>query len=125
MEHMTSAELNEKLASISDEDEKYGYEAFGGKAIPYIGWYWRSVDFDAVDGYLFGILPVVDGLDSNDVPRVGFMENNKWDYDHVRATEAQWSEIKRLLIAVAKNPCRETLSAADYAIQALLTEARR
>ena len=119
---MTSEELNARLREIEDESERYGYEAFGGKAIPYIGWYWRDVNFDHDGKYPFGILPIMDGLDANDTPRVGFMENNKWDYEYVYAAAEQWAEIKRLLTEVAQRPCRETLAAADAAIQALLPQ---
>lgn len=120
---MNSAELNEELRKIVDEPELYGYEAFGGKAVPYIGWYWRDVDFDSPGPYAFGVLPVYEGtLDDNDKPRAGFMENNKWGYEYVTATPEQWAHIKELLVAVVNNPGRDTLAAADAAIQALLPQ---
>lgn len=117
----TSDSLNEKLSAISDEADEYGYESFGGKAIPYIGWYWRNVDFNEQGSYSFGVLPVITGFDGNDKPRVGFMENNKWDYKYITATPEQWKAIKQKLVAVAVKPCRETLKAADDEIQSLLT----
>ena len=121
----TSETLNQRLAYISDEPKKFGYESFGEKAIPYIGWAWRNVDFDRTDGYEFGVLPVTKGFDSNNKTRVGFMENNKWDYSYVIADKAKWAEIKKLLVVVADNPCRETLKAVDCVIQGLLVSCRQ
>ena len=116
----TSEKLNKKLAEIADESEKYGFEAFGGKALPYIGWYWRNVNFDREDGYEFGILPVIKSdWETNTKKQIGFMENNKWDYDEVHANADQWKKIKTLLVAVANNPCEQTLSDVYIAIQAL------
>ena len=114
----TSEYLNEKLADISDSEE-YGFEAFGGKTIPYIGWHWRRVDFDRTDGYEFGILPITTGFDANDSPKIGFMGNNKWGYGYVKANAEQWAKIKDLLIEVVENPCKATLEKANIAIQAL------
>lgn len=116
----TSEQLNKRLAEIADEPEKYGFEAFGGKAIPYIGWYWRTVNFDKVDGYYFGVLPIYKSdWEENNKKQIGFMENNKWDYDEIHANADQWKKIKKLLVAVANKPCEQTLSNVYVAIQAL------
>jgi len=117
-----NAYLNKKLAEISDNTEKYGFEAFGGKTIPYIGWHWRNIDFDKEDGYAFGILPILTGFDANDSLKVGFMENNKWGYEYIYANAEQWAEIKQLLIEVAENPCKETLEKLNISIQSLQTK---
>jgi len=53
--------LNDWCASVADNDTE--------KRLPYIGWYWRSVDFAGRS------IPVGDCGDF-----IGFMENNKWDY---------------------------------------------
>lgn len=119
---MNSEELNRRISEICDESEIYGFQAFGGKTIPYIGWYWRTVDFDRTDGYAFGVMPPHAGSAFESActePHVGFMENNKWDYDYVHANAEQWAEIKRLLIAAVTEPSVATLKAANDAIQAL------
>ena len=109
----TSEELNNKLSDISDEPAKYNFEAFGGKSIPYIGWYWRTVDFDRTDGYWFGEM-FKDG-----VRFVGFMTNNKWGYHEFKISSEKWNIIKDLCVAVADNPCRKTLSELNNEIQSL------
>jgi hypothetical protein len=40
-----------------------------GKRLPYVGWYWRSIDFAGAN------IPV-----GNCGDFIGFMANNKWDY---------------------------------------------
>lgn len=57
--------LNSFMANHADKSKEEG----DGKRIPYIGWFWRSVNF--VDG------EITIG-DCGDF--IGFMENNKWDY---------------------------------------------
>lgn len=104
---MTSNELNDAIAAICERDNLM---ISGGKTIPYIGWYWRPVDFDA-DGYVFGIVPG---------KWAGFMENNKWDYGYTRRTTPQeWAEVKRLLGAAVTNPSRQTSQAVWDYIQAI------
>jgi hypothetical protein len=49
------------------------------------------------------------------------MENNKWDYEYVRANASQWEAIVRSLVKVANNPTKETLAAADALMQGLLS----
>jgi hypothetical protein len=118
--------------SIEDMDEEKPYEAFGGKAFPYLGWYWRQVDFDQPD-YEFGVLPVFKDeflgpkggtivLEENDKLRLGFMENNKWDYACHYCGPKAWQEIKRLLEIAVKDPTHDTLKAVDDKIQSLLEE---
>ena len=117
---VTSEMLNEKIREICDDGTLYN--AFGDKSIPYIGWFWRDVDFDS-HTYEFGILPVIrTGFDRNDKVRVGFMESNKWGYEYVDCPADTWAEIKMLLEAAVTNPCRETLKAVDDKIQSLLGE---
>jgi hypothetical protein len=104
---MDSKELNERIEKICDDDNLY--KAFGGKAIPYVGWFWRDVNFDTED-CLFGVLP--DG-------KLGFMENNKWNYDYHYCEPEDWQEIRRLLEIAVAAPSRESLKAVDDKIQSL------
>lgn len=124
----TSAELNEALSGICDDDGFGYHSAVGDKAIPYIGWFWRRVNFDAPGPYVFGVIPAgtadaeVNGRPIGPLSKgnaVGFMENNKWNYPEVLATPAQWQEIRRLTNEVCDRPCRDTLSLLDSAIQSL------
>ena len=120
---MDSNELNEQIAAICDDDTDY--EAFGGKAIPYIGWWWREINFDR-ESCIFGVIPGDEEDLSGEVsgkPLVGFMSRNKWGYDYIHCNGEDWIEIKRLLGAAVVNICRETLRAVDDKIQSLLKEA--
>lgn len=101
--NFTSEEINKKIRLICD-NENIGYDVFNdcGKTIPYIGWFWRDVDFDRTKNYYFGILPkykAESSLDEdNPVERVGFMQNNKWDYEYVIANSDEWKIIKDTII---------------------------
>lgn len=111
---MDSQSLNDRLSALDTSPLANAFEF--QKPIFYIGWYWRTVDFDA-ETCTFGVVPP--GTDGNCTPLVGFMENNKWGYPTVRATEPQWTEIKALLIAAAENPSKETCDAVNAAMQKL------
>ena len=103
---MTSQELNDAIRKL--EHERDYLEGPGGKVVPYIGWFWRTVDFDK-PAYSFGIIPG---------EFVGFMENNKWDYEYTRqTTPEEWAEIKGLLEELVANPCREAANAVWNAVQ--------
>ena len=116
---MNSNELNEKIREICDKADELGYDAFepSGKSIPYIGWFWREVDFDS-DTLGFGLIPTDNSTDIEKF-RVGFMENNKWGYAEISATKEETSSIKILLEAAVENPTPETLRAVNEAIQAI------
>ena len=101
---MTSEELNDKLRDLSDEGDIYGPKGLesSGKAIPYYGWFWRTVDFDRPIR-----LAYADGSGGDDVPSwVGFCEKNKWNYEEFTATREQTAEIRRLAIEFASLPSR-------------------
>lgn len=117
---MNSAELNAKIQEL-DNQEPSSFDAFGGsgKPVPYIGWYWRDVDFDR-DECWFGVIPA--GADGNSKPLVGFMENNKWGYGYLLAQGETWQNIRALLEKAVRNPTPETLTALNDAIQALAKE---
>jgi hypothetical protein len=78
------SEYNEFLRSRSDADDKdedYG-EILNGKRVPYLGWFWRHLEFHE------GKLPLgfCDGY-------VGFMANNKWDYHERNTTPEEFVSI--------------------------------
>lgn len=108
---MNSTILNAKIAKLADNEE---YEVKGlestSKCIPYIGWYWREVDFsrDIWLGYTDG--------GGGDIPDfVGFMENNKWGYPTLKCTDEQGIKIKSLLVKAVTQPSNGNLQAVfDY-----------
>jgi hypothetical protein len=111
---MDNKELNQKLEAICGESKKYDYECFGGKTIPFFGWFWRLVAFDE-DFCLFGI------VEEDGRRMVGFDESGK-DFEQVGAVRASgdtWQEIKRLVVEAAHNPSASTLRAVNDAIQGL------
>ena len=128
---MNSEELNKAIADICD-DASIAFEIAGtGKRLPYIGWFWRRVNFDQ-ETYNFGVIP--HGTPSHTItcgdtveergpystaPLVGFMENNKWDYPYVHADACEWAEIKGLLEAAVISRSVDDLSAVNVAIQKL------
>jgi len=117
-----SREMNDRIYALDGKDN-LPYEAFGGKAIPYIGWFWRRVNFDRVDShgkYGFGIMPTEGSITDN--PLVGFMENNKWGYDYVWANQEQWDEIRELIELALTSMVTDDFRAAHQTIQGLLGE---
>lgn len=77
---------NDFLAQRADyptgDDDKHGH----GKRLPYIGWYWRHIAFSR------GGVPIGDCGQF-----IGFMANNKWYYDERNLTEAEQSEVLRII----------------------------
>lgn len=115
---MTSDQLNKAISELECEDAG-GFEAFGGKPVPYIGWFWRNVDFDRTDGYYFGVMPSGVEMGDRHPQKVGFMENNKWDYDTVHADAGEWAAIKDALEAAVASKDYTDFETANTLIQAL------
>lgn len=112
---MNSGTLNKKIADL-DGNEEYtvkGLES-SGKCIPYIGWFWRQVDFDSEIW-----LGYTDETGFDFPMFVGFMENNKWGYPEFKCTPEQTDQIKSLLVEAVESPCNETLQKAFDYIQSL------
>ena len=117
---MKSKALNNKIRELCDSDDYVvkGIET-SGKCVPYIGWFWREVDFDSP--IYLGIIPDIDVQELGGARGgfVGFMENNKWGYESFKCSDNQTREIKRLLELAVKNPSNETLQVASDYIQSL------
>ena len=83
--HKESVDLNEFLREVCDNVIDYPH-AFGGKSVPYIGWFWRYVNFQ--EPFMLGVIPtdsphnVITDLivKRNKKPVAGFLQANKWDY---------------------------------------------
>lgn len=69
----------EEMSDFDDDVDNSEYDKGGhGKRIPYIGWFWRRVDF------VGGLIPIGDCGDF-----VGVMQNNKWGYKERYMTEEE------------------------------------
>lgn len=88
---MSSDLMNRMICNFEGDEEGKIYESpLGEKLIPYIGWFWRKVDFDWPNCTL-GILPSLSGpYEENLTDKVGFMQNNKWGYKEFEVNGDQW-----------------------------------
>lgn len=91
---MTSEEINEKyndmLSDLADleNDDTSRYDKFQtGKRVPYLGGYWRNVNFKE---------PILIGL-CHTHRMVGIMQRNKWDYTERTLTETEQEELVKIL----------------------------
>lgn len=116
---MESAELNRRIEELEESDPK-PFIAFGGKAIPYIGSFWRQFDFDTHSPTLGVIPPGPEELDpQREHPAlVGFMVNNKWDYPRIGLSAEEWAELRRLLEEAVTVHSRVALKAFNDYVQA-------
>jgi len=98
MQRLDNQHLNDKVSELAD-DERFTVKGLEGtgKAVPYMGFGWRSVDFDS---------PI--NLGDND-RFIGFMENNKWGYDEWVISEEQTKEVRDLVSEVVRSPSNQTL----------------
>lgn len=84
MREVLNDRYNDFCSRYADDDLREYTHDHRDKTIPYMGWYWRSVDFFNLD------IPI-----GRSGTFVGFMENNKWDHPERRLTE----EEARIVIA--------------------------
>lgn len=89
-EDIINGKLNRLIGQYADygEDEEGRLER--DKRVPYIGWYWRSVDFASDEPYI----PI-----GHCGEFIGFMENNKWDYPQRAMTP---EEVQQVLVIVCE-----------------------
>lgn len=78
--------LNDLVGQLANYEEGESDPHGHGKRVPYVGWYWRSVDFASSD-YRIG--------DCGSF--VGFMENNKWDYPERRMTPDEAAQVTAIV----------------------------
>ena len=72
---------NQFLSDYADDEKGHG------KRIPYIGWYWRDVDFSSREQITIG--------DCGEF--IGFMENNKWGYNERYLSENEFNNIINII----------------------------
>lgn len=89
---------NARIEAVADSEVFDIHDS--GKSIPYIGWYWRTVDF--AESWPIG--------DCGEF--VGHMENNKWDYDMRYVTEEERLAALPLIAAIVDAGNDEALRAA-------------
>jgi hypothetical protein len=81
-------EYNNFLADRADFDKDEEDPRGHGKRLPYIGWYWRHLQFS--DGHL----PIGDCGDF-----IGFIANNKWGHPQRDTTPEEFARIMELIDA--------------------------
>lgn len=86
------SEYNEFLRSRSNYREGETQLRPGGKRIPYIGWFWRHVNFSDLER-----IPVGDCGEFK-----GFMPRNKWDYPERYLTLDEAKQVMAIIDAAMK-----------------------
>jgi hypothetical protein len=87
VEKLATDIVNEKLNRLISQYADEGNEEHE-KLVPYIGWYWRWVDFAGDDPYI----PI-----GHCGEFVGFMENNKWDYPERGLTQEEVDQVREIV----------------------------
>jgi len=98
---MKSGKINAAIRRIEDtmaKKDKWAIKGLEetGKCIPYIGWYWRDVDWDA-SCITLGILPPCDNPLESTGGFIGFMENNKWGYEQFLITDEAKDGLRKMV----------------------------
>jgi hypothetical protein len=78
--------LNEFVSTYADYKDNEVTPHGVGKRVPYIGWYWRAVDF------VGGNIPIGDCGQF-----VGVMANNKWDYNERMLTPDEAAQVTAIV----------------------------
>ena len=105
-----SDELNDWIVSFVDEID-YGFRDTG-KAIAYIGWFWRNVDFTYP--IWLGHIKYSGGMYEGPADFIGFMENNKWGYESFKITSEQQVKIIEKLVDIKKDSKLDSKKLAEF-----------
>lgn len=81
IESLINTIYNRHVSAMANDDDKHH-----GRAIPYIGWFWRDCDF---------IGKQISIGDCGDY--IGIMENNKWSYPERYMTEDEVNKFTELI----------------------------
>lgn len=84
-------EYNDFLRSRADFNDEQEKVAGRGKRLPYIGWFWRHLEFSD------GALPL-----GNCGEFVGFIADNKWDYPERMTAPEEFAQIMAIIDAAMK-----------------------
>lgn len=84
IDELRNFKVNQFLRSCSDSDE---FDTGHGKALPYLGWFWR-------DTPIYGPYRPSIGHCGD---FIGIMENNKWGYNERQMTEEELIQFKVLI----------------------------
>lgn len=79
-------EYNNFLRDWADYKDDDTAKNTHGKRLPYIGWYWRHLNFSS------GSLPI-----GNCGSFIGFIANNKWNYNERLTTPEEFSAIMAII----------------------------
>ena len=88
-EELVNEKVNDMIANISDYSPNNKDPHGHGKRIPYIGWYWRSIDMFNNNVFVG---------DCGDF--IGVMQNNKWGYPERKMTNDEYKELKERLFQI-------------------------
>lgn len=75
-----------------------------GKTLPYIGWYWREVNFNR--RLWLGICPIVGGE-----RLIGFMPRNKWGYPSFELSPDEDAQVKEAVADLVADPTQSKINA--------------
>lgn len=103
---MTSDELNDAIARLEDGEPIGAPELTGsGKVVPYVGWFWRTVDFDARI-----TLALCEEW-------AGFCEKNKWGYDEALLSVEASARVRAACETFVTTPAKESAAEVYATIQ--------
>ena len=124
---MNSKEINEAIWPLDGKSPAVYQSPMGDKIIPYIGWYWREVDFEA-ESCRLGILPIYKNpmisSDRNDTVSVGFMQSNKWGYETFEVKGKNWKKLRGLIEKAVTSLEAKAFREVDLFMQSLLPEGK-
>ena len=102
---LASAELNEAIRKAEEVHDL---------TVPYFGWYWRDVDWDADDVTLAASPSAPPAWHEQTLEamtgqpwkggEVRFCESNKWGYPMFRVTGAAWVALRQCVATFAERP---------------------
>lgn len=98
---MKSEKINLAIRRIEDimaKNEKWSVKGLEdtGKCIPYIGWYWRDIDWDA-PSITLGVLPSCEDPNEPTEGFIGFMKVNKWYYEEFSVTGEVKNKLREMV----------------------------
>jgi hypothetical protein len=78
-----------KYCNYKDNEKPFNKEISNGKRVPYMGWFWRPLDFYSKQ------IPI--GFSDDGDNYVAFMAKNKWYYDERNLTESEFNQVMEII----------------------------